>query len=122
MRRTFIILTLVSVCFFVVPAPETRAMEPVTIALLAPVALKVAQFLAPYIIKGLHALGLGLIDMGLDMLDFFRLPLGLFEISFGAPFDLFYDGLEDLGKGALAPCKMCLHALTLPIRPFRAIF
>jgi len=118
-----LLIVLVAIlAFFVIPMPQAQAMEPVTIALLAPVALEVAKVAAPYVIAGLKNLGVGMIEMGIEMLNFFRLPLGLFEISFGAPFGLFGDGVIDIVKGSIAPFKMMLHAITLPIRPFGAIF
>ena len=47
-------------------APRARAMDPVTIAVLAPVAVKAAQVALPYVIRGLQCGGAQLIKMSLD--------------------------------------------------------
>ena len=43
--------------WFLSSAPEARAIDPVTIAILTPIAIKAAQVAAPYILKGLTNMG-----------------------------------------------------------------
>ena len=97
------------------------AMEPSMVAMLAPVVLQVIKVVLPLMVKGLKNMGAGLVDMGIEMLNFFRLPIGLFEISFLGPFGFFDDGLLDIVEGSIAPAKLIFYALTLPIRPFGAL-
>ena len=56
-RMLLVILFTATLVF--APAPRAEAIDPVTIAILAPVALKVAQRASPYIIRSLQAGGMG---------------------------------------------------------------
>lgn len=120
-KKLFLSIFLVVSVYLLAPAPEASAMEPVTMVALAPVAIEVAKVAAPYVIQGMRHLVVGLVDMGKDMIDIFRLPLGFFQSTFLGPFGFFYDGLKNLVKGGIAPFKLCLDALLLPVRPFGAV-
>ncbi|OGV38644.1 MAG: hypothetical protein A2020_03730 [Lentisphaerae bacterium GWF2_45_14] len=120
MKKTLFLGVLTIFIFFAFPAPEAKAFDPVTISLLAPIAIKAAQIAAPYIIRGLKNFGKGCIKVGKDMIDFFRLPLGLGQVLFLAPFGYFNSGVRNLVLGGVAPLKLCIHTLILPLLLFGA--
>lgn len=97
---------------------ELRAMDPVTIAILAPVAIKAAQVMMPYVIQGLKNGGVHLMKMGLDLAGILKLPLGIFQATLGAPIGLFSSGLKNMLDGVLAPFQFVWHTLTLPLGIF----
>lgn len=115
-RRTLAVL-LLAAFFCAAPAlmPRARAMDPVTIAVLAPVAVKAAQVALPYVIRGLQCGGAQLIKMGLDVANILRLPVGLLQSTFGAPIGFFDLGLSNICQGGLAPFKLAWDAVMFPI-------
>jgi len=115
MKKFFLFTFIIGVAYFAAPQQEAKAFEPVTMALLAPVALQVAQTATPYIIKGLMNVGKSFMRMGVDLIDFFRLPLGIFQCTFLAPFGQVGSGVTNIFKGGIAPFKLCLRAVTLPV-------
>ena len=108
---------LFAVLLFAVPAlaPRARAMDPVTIAVLAPVAVKAAQVALPYVIRGLQCGGAQLIKMGLDVANILRLPVGLLQSTLGAPIGFFDLGISNMCQGGLAPFKLAWDAVMFPI-------
>jgi hypothetical protein len=116
LKRLFLIFLLGTVAFFCLPRQEAQAMDPVTIALLAPVAIKVAKVASPYVLRGLKSAGVGMIKAGKAMIQIFLLPLGFLEMTFGAPFGFFKPGVKDTVKGAIAPFKFCFYTLMVPVR------
>ena len=88
MRKTF-----TAACLFflvcLVLFSDVHAMDPVTIAILAPIAAKAAEVATPYVIRGLQCGGLHMVKMGTRLIDLFRLPLGLLQATVGIPFNLF---------------------------------
>lgn len=52
MKPTFLIISVILSVYFCAPQPKAKAMEPVTIALLPPVDLKVAEVARLYVIRG----------------------------------------------------------------------
>ena len=116
MKRTLTIIFLVGIVYLLFPAPKANSMDPVSMAVLAPVAIEVAKVAMPYVLRYLGGMATVLVDMGIDVLNIFRLPIGFFETTFLAPW-YFSDGVLDLLKGAIAPLKLCFHALILPIKP-----
>jgi hypothetical protein len=115
MRRAFYLFLLGAAVFIAAPAPEAKAVDPITIALLAPVAMKAFEKASPYILKGLTNTGKGFVLMGTDVIDIFRLPLGFFQTTFLMPFGYFKDGVYNIAMGAIAPFKLCFHTVTLPL-------
>lgn len=115
-RRTAAVL-LFAALFFAVPAaaPRLHAMDPVTIAVLAPVAVKAAQVALPYVVRGLQCGGAQLIKMGLDVANILRLPVGLLQSTLGAPIGFFDLGISNMCQGGLAPFKLAWDSVTLPI-------
>ena len=116
MIRKSLWLTLIfGFSFFFFPAPQAKAMDPVTIALLAPVAIKAAQVAKPYLIKGLQNGAQGMMLVGKDFLEFFRLPLGIGQVTMGWPFGFLKAGAKNCVLGGMAPFKMTFHLVMLPI-------
>lgn len=93
-------------------------MDPVTIAILAPIALKAARVATPYVVRGLQCAGAQLLVIGKDMLTIFYLPLGLLQSTLGAPFGYFRSGLRNMITGCVAPFKMTWGVLLLPLSAF----
>jgi hypothetical protein len=93
-------------------------MDPVTIAILAPVAIKAAEVMMPYVIQGLKNAGAQLIKMGLDLAGILKLPLGIIQSTFGAPIGMLSPGLKNIVDGLVAPFQLIWHTVTLPIAIF----
>lgn len=114
--RKFIAALLVLAILFPVWVPEAKAIDPVTMMVLAPIAIKVADAARPYIEKSLIGTGTGLLKIGKDVLHMLYLPYGLLEITFGAPFNKFRSGLVHILRGGvIAPIRLILHTLILPV-------
>ena len=94
--------------------PKVQAFEPVTMALLAPVALKVYEAAEPRIARGARCGGKKLIEMGSNVFEILYLPLGLVQTTLGAPFGFFGAGVRNIGKGVVAPGKLVLNTLAFP--------
>lgn len=116
-RRQVKILFLV-LALLLIPMHQAKAIDPVTIAILAPVALQLANAARPYIIRGLTNLGKGLLRVGKDMIELVFLPYGLLKMTFGAPFGGFRSGVVYALRGGIAIGKMVFHILILPIAIF----
>lgn len=113
-KRFLLILCCISFTVFAFK-PEAKAFDPVTASIAASIALEVASAMAPYIIKGLQNGGRAMVEMGADVFDIFRLPLGFFQVTAISPW-YFYDGLYNLAQGLLAPLRLSFHALILPLK------
>lgn len=118
LRRPLLIL-LLTLCFWM-PGEKSKvyAMDPVTIAILAPVAIKAAEVMMPYVLQGLKNAGTQLIKMGLDLAGVLKLPLGIIQSTFGAPIGMFSSGMANIVDGLVAPFQLIWHTLTLPIAIF----
>ena len=116
-RRRFALLFLAALLFGGAPAlaPRLRAMDPVTIAILAPVAVKAAQVALPYVIRGMQCGGAQLIKMGLDVANILRLPVGVLQSTLGAPVGFFDLGVSNMCQGGLAPFKLAWDEVMFPI-------
>lgn len=113
-KRRIKILFLV-LALMLIPMHQAKAIDPITIAILAPVALQLANAARPYVIRGLINFGKGLLRVGKDMLELVFLPYGLLKMTFGAPFGGFRSGLVYTLRGGIAIGKMIFHILLLPI-------
>ena len=113
-RSLKILLLIFSLSLFAPPA--AKAADPISIAVLAPVALRAAQAAMPIAIKAAHNTVSGLIQIGKDVFQIFYLPYGLGKMTVGAPFGGFRSGLVYTFKGCIAPCKMVVHTVLLPIK------
>ena len=115
MKRFLLVLLTVTLIVPVFP-PKARAIDPVTMAILAPIALKVADAAKPYLLRSAVSTGKGLINIGKDAFEILYLPLGIGEMTIGAPFNKFRKGLvHTIRGGAVAPTKLILHVLLLPV-------
>ena len=94
--------------------PKAEAFEPVTMALLAPVALKVYEAAEPRLIRGLTCGGKKLVEMGGNVFEILYLPLGIVQTTLGMPFGFFSSGVRNIGKGLIAPGKLVLNTIALP--------
>ncbi len=97
------------------PIPRAEAIDPVTIAILAPLAIKAAEVARPYVVRGLISGGKHLVTMGVDVLQILLLPWGFIQLTFGLPFGGFAPGLRNVVIGGIAPFKLAFHALLLPV-------
>ena len=99
-------------------APRAQAIEPISMVLLAPVALKVYEAAEPRLVKGAKFGGRKLVQMGGNVLEILYLPLGILQVTAGAPFGYTRSGVKNLGKGVVAPGKLVLNTLALPFSLF----
>jgi len=106
-----LVLILAAPCF----APRAEAMDPVTIAILAPLAVKAAQVAAPYVVRGIKCGALQMKKMGLDLAKILALPLGLCQMTAGAPFGYFKLGANNCWIGIQSPFKFVWDTLMLPL-------
>ena len=104
-----------SCVFFFFPAPEAKAFDPVTMGIAAQFAVMAIEKASPYVFRGLANAGRDCLYIGQDMIDFGRLPLGMFQAGFLWPFGYFSSGAKNILKGAIAPGKLMVHVLVLPI-------
>ena len=96
--------------------PKAQAIDPVTMAILAPVALRVAEAAKPYVIKGVAGTCLGLFKVGKAALQTLYLPWGLLEMTVGAPFHKFRSGVKHVIRGGIyAPARMMMYIVVLPL-------
>lgn len=113
-RTTWIVLIAVYFCTLA-PQPA-KAIDPVTIAVLAPIAIKAAKVMRPYIQKGLISGTKGLIQTGKDTLEILYLPWGVVQMTLGLPFGGLGPGMANVGRGLMAPFKVVADVLYLPIQ------
>ena len=95
---------------------QIRAIEPSTFITALPQAAQLAQTWSPQIFRAMGSTGTGLLKIGTAVFDIFRLPWGLLQSTLGAPFGFFDSGVQNMGKGLLAPCELVLQVLLLPVR------
>ena len=116
MRRLILVVLAASIFLAVVP-PRVEAIDPVTIAILAPLAIQAARIAYPYVKQGLINMGKHFLTIGKDMLELMLLPWGLIEMTLGAPLGGFSPGVKHSVKGAVAIGKLVWHCLLIPISP-----
>ena len=112
MKRLILILLTAAGVFCTIP--ETRA-EPVSMVVLAPVALEAAKQASPYVITALQNGGRQLLEVGKDLGNILRLPLGVIQITLGLPFGMLGNGLDNLTVGFFAPFQLIGDILILPV-------
>ncbi len=105
-----IILALVAAC--IIPLPLKS--EPVTMMLLAPVALKVAKDASPHIAAGMRGAGEQMVAVVNDLGDIIKLPWGVVQATAGAPFGYFGEGVNNIFNGICAPFSLVINVITLP--------
>jgi hypothetical protein len=114
-KRSFIIILCVGIMFYGMAIPRAKAMDPVTIGILAPILLPYAIQAAEYTIKGLIKTIPGWVKAGTQVLNIFRLPLGVCQIFLGFPFGLAGYGLGNMVKGCVAPFLIIKEILCMPL-------
>ncbi|OGV39024.1 MAG: hypothetical protein A2X48_17835 [Lentisphaerae bacterium GWF2_49_21] len=111
--RKFLIILVVMAVFSGIAVPKAKAMDPITISVLAPYAIPVAEMAGAFALKGFCKAATGIPDIFYDMVAIFMLPVGFLEATLGAPFGLFGNGCENVGKGVIAPFKLCYSTVML---------
>ena len=122
MKRNLIIFGLIfSVIFgcYLTPAPEANAIDPVTIAVLTPIAIKAAQIAAPYVLRGLRNMAIAAAKTVPDFIDLLKLPIGVLLMTAGAPFGTFKRGCVYFFHGLCAPFKLTWHVVCIPFSLFK---
>ncbi|MFA6566663.1 MAG: hypothetical protein WCS96_00480 [Victivallales bacterium] len=121
MKKLLVVIVVVA-AFMGVGIPKAKAMDPVTIGILAPIilpyAIPVAETAAQYALKGLVNAGVGMVDVFKDMVGVFMMPVGFLEVTLGMPFGLFSNGCENIGIGFVAPFKLAFSTVMLVPRLF----
>lgn len=96
-------------------APQAAAADPVSWAILAPFAIRMADRMSPYVERGFVTGLKGLVRVMFDVVEVLKLPVGLLGCTVGAPFGFFGTGCRWVADGAIAPFKLGFHALLLPL-------
>ena len=100
--------------FSAVFSPLEVQAEPVTMVVLAPLALEAAKQLSPHAITALRSGGMQLLEICKDMGNLLRLPLGVIQATLGIPFGMLGNGLENITIGLCAPFQLLGDVLILP--------
>jgi len=120
--KRLLIIVLVAIAFMGTGIPKAKAMDPVTIGILAPIilpyAIPVAEAALKYAFKGLVNAAKGTPYILQDMIGVFLLPVGFLEVTLGLPFGLFANGCSNIGAGIVAPFKLGFHTFMLIPRMF----
>ena len=58
----------------------------------------------------------GVFQIGKDTFQILYLPYGLGKMSIGYPFGGFRSGVVYTFKGCIAPCKLVVHTVLLPLK------
>ena len=115
MTKKIALCLLASVLFAPCFAPRAKAMDPVTIAILAPIAIKGAKVAAPYVARGFVSGCVQMKKMTFDVAKIMALPLGLCQMTIGAPFGYFKRGANNCWTGIQSPFKLLWDVIMLPI-------
>ena len=115
MRKAVRMLFLIAALTVAFLPHQVDAIDPVTIAILAPIALQAAQAARPYVVRGMINLGKGMLKVGKASLDVFFIPYGLFKIIFLSPWGEFRSGVIYTIRGGFGIGKMLFHILLLPV-------
>ena len=114
-NRTWLVIAAVLCLCFAMPQ-KAKAIDPITMAILAPVALKVAEAAKPYVIRYVVGTGKGVFQIGKSALEILYLPLGIGEVTIGLPFNQGRKGLKHIIRGGvIAPAKVLVNVLMLPV-------
>ena len=92
--------------------------EPVTMVILAPLALEAAKQASPYVITAMQNGGRQMLEIGKDMGNLLMLPLGIVQATLGIPLGLLGNGLENIVIGLCAPFQLVGDVLILPLSFF----
>jgi len=116
-RRILLILTIALIgSFFFAPQPKAQAFDPVTLAILTPLAIQGAKILAPYVIRGLKNMAVVGLRSAKYFIRFFLVPFGLLECIF-TPWRI-STGLSHIGQGFIGLFCFVGNLLLLPVAAF----
>ncbi|MCF7790560.1 MAG: hypothetical protein K9M56_01055 [Victivallales bacterium] len=115
LKRTLVIGLCTGFLYTTYPVPRAKAMDPATIAILAPIVLPYAKAAAAYAIKGTVRSAPGLLNAGMEVLNILRLPLGVLQVFLGWPFGLMGTGFHNIVRGFAAPFLFIKEILSMPL-------
>ena len=116
-RRFLLILCIVLIgTFYFAPQPKAEAFDPVTLAILTPLAIQGAKILAPYVIRGLKNVALVGLRSGKYFIKIFLIPFGLLECII-TPWRI-STGISHLGQGFLGLCCFAGNICLIPFAIF----
>ena len=116
-RRILLILTIALIgSFFFAPQPKAQAFDPVTLAILTPLAIQGAKILAPYVLRGLKNVAIVGLRSAKYFIKFFLVPFGLLECII-TPWRI-TTGLSHIGQGFIGLFCFIGNILILPIAIF----
>ena len=116
-RRFFLILTIALIAtFYFTPQPKAQAFDPVTLAILTPLAIQGAKILAPYVIRGLKNVAVVGLRSAKYLLKFFLVQIGLVECII-MPWRI-STGLAHMGQGFIGLFCFLGNVLLLPFAAF----
>ena len=116
-RRFLLILCIALIAtFYFAPQPKAQAFDPVTLAILTPLAIQGAKILAPYVIRGLKNMAVVGLRSGKYLLRFFLVPVGLVECII-LPWRMSI-GLSHMGQGFMGLVFFVGNVFLLPFAAF----
>ena len=118
MRRRFLLILTIALigAFYFAPQPKAEAFDPVTLAILTPLAIQGAKILAPYVIRGLKNMAIVGLRSAKYFLKFFLVPFGLVECII-MPWRI-SSGLAHIGQGFIGLFCFVGNLLLLPFAAF----
>ena len=101
MRRRFLLILTIALigAFYFAPQPKAEAFDPVTLAILTPLAIQGAKILAPYVMRGLKNVAVVGLRSAKYLVKFFLVPLVLIECII-MPWRI-STGISHIGQGFL---------------------
>ena len=118
MNRYIKISLLVLILTLLFPAPKAQAIDPVTIAILAPAAMRMAETAQPYVIQGIAGGAQGLAQMGMAAFKILYIPWGVVQCTLGLPLGGLSSGVANICEGGAAPFELLFHTIMFPVRCF----
>lgn len=115
MKKRLLILLLVVAGTGFVAVPKAKAMDPVTIAVLAPAAMRMAEATHPYIMQGIACGARGMAKAGIAGFRMLYLPWGVVQCTLGLPLGGLSPGIGNIVEGGTAPFEMAFHIIMLPV-------
>ncbi|MCP4180081.1 MAG: hypothetical protein GY756_20145 [bacterium] len=114
-KKSLFVYLCVGILAYGIPVPKAKAMDPVTIAILAPILLPYAIKIAKYTAKGLIRTLPAFYKAGIEILNIFRLPLGFLQVFLGFPFGLLGYGIDNIIQGSVAPFLFFWEIICIPL-------
>ena len=116
-RRFLLILCIALTCtLYFKPQPRAEAFDPVTLAILTPLAIQGAKILAPYVIRGLKNAAVVGLRSAKYFLKFFLVPVGLVECII-MPWRI-SAGLSHMGQGFIGLFCFAGNLCLIPLAIF----